>query len=90
MTVEPPQGVKANLVRTMLSGPGGTVTEHHFDTVCHQREAWKPLLIGLCFFNAVLHERKKYARLGWNIPYEFNDSDLEVASVLDLVLTISP
>ena len=78
MTVEPPRGVKANLVRTMLSGPGGAVTEQHYDEMCHNRSSWKPLLLGLCFFNAVLHERKKYARLGWNIPYEFNDSDLEV------------
>ena len=40
--------------------------------------AWKKLLFGLCLFNSVIHERKKYGALGWNIAYEFNDSDLEV------------
>ena len=40
--------------------------------------AWRKLLFGLCLFNSVIHERKKYGALGWNIAYEFNDSDLEV------------
>ena len=66
-------------MRTMLSGTGGIVSEQFYEEVCPDRPAWKNLLVGLCFFNAVLHERKKYGRLGWNIPYEFNDSDLEVS-----------
>ena len=78
MTVEPPQGVKANLMRTMLGGGSGAVSERLYEEICPEKPAWKNLLVGLCFFNAVLHERKKYGRLGWNIPYEFNDSDLEV------------
>jgi len=37
----------------------------------------------LAFFHAVIHERKKFGALGWNLSYEFNQSDLEVA-VLEL------
>ena len=78
MTVEPPQGVKSNLLR-LFSGSGtGAITEKVYEDTCPDKPAWKNLLFGLCFFNAVIHERKKYGRLGWNIPYEFNDSDLEV------------
>lgn len=78
MTVEPPQGIKANLTRTIGSGGSGAVSERTYEETCADKPAWKTLLFGLCFFNAALHERKKYGRLGWNIPYEFNDSDLEV------------
>ena len=80
MTVEPPQGVKANLLRSFGTGGTGTITERMYEESCPEKNIeWKNLLFGLCFFNAVIHERKKYERLGWNIPYEFNDSDLEVS-----------
>ena len=80
MTVEPPQGVKANLLRSFGTGGTGTITERMYEESCPEKSVeWKNLLFGLCFFNAVIHERKKYERLGWNIPYEFNDSDLEVS-----------
>ena len=77
MTVEPPQGVKANLQRTFGSAGSGAVSERLY-VEGSQASGWKNLLFGLCLFNAVIHERKKYGRLGWNIPYEFNESDLEV------------
>ncbi|KAK3092231.1 hypothetical protein FSP39_000084 [Pinctada imbricata] len=81
MTVEPPQGLKANMLRTYGSGGTGVVTEKMFADP--PSPMWSKLLFGLCLFNAVIHERKKYGRLGWNITYGFNDSDLDV-SILQL------
>lgn len=77
MTVESPQGLKANMLRLFGSGDTGAITEHLFETAS-ENVSWKKLIYGLCLFNSIINERKKYGPLGWNIAYEFNDSDLEV------------
>ena len=53
-------------------------------------EHWKRLIFSIGFIHALIQERKKFGPLGWNLPYEFNSSDLEV-SILQLqsILTIN-
>ncbi|VDO49605.1 unnamed protein product, partial [Schistosoma margrebowiei] len=73
VTNEPPKGLKANLVRAL-----NDISMESFNTHV-LRNDWRKLVFGICFFHSIILERKKFGPLGWNINYDFNDSDRECA-----------
>lgn len=73
MTSEPPKGIQQNIAKSYK-----TITDKEFDN-CSKPVAFRRLLWGLCFFNAVIIERRKFGPLGWNKAYEFSASDLSIS-----------
>eukprot|EP00163_Fabomonas_tropica_P002875 TRINITY_DN1232_c0_g1_i1.p1 TRINITY_DN1232_c0_g1~~TRINITY_DN1232_c0_g1_i1.p1 ORF type:complete len:4516 (+),score=1594.38 TRINITY_DN1232_c0_g1_i1:127-13674(+) len=77
MTTEPPRGLRANMFRIYNT----LVTEERFAR-CQAQSKYKKLVFTLCWFHSVLLERRKFLTLGWNIAYDFNDSDFDTSEKL--------
>ena len=72
MNKEPPMGLRANLRSLYLK-----LKDEDIWTTS-KPDAFSKLLFGLCFYHALVIERKRFGALGWNIPYAFNDTDLDI------------
>lgn len=73
ITNEPPKGLKANLLRTYVE-----VNEKDYMN-CTKPYEYQKLLFSLAFFHATILERRKFGAIGWNIPYEWMNSDFETS-----------
>jgi len=73
MTVEPPRGVKANLMRNYQN-----FSDDFFNACVGRASEFKGLLFALMMFTAVICERRKFGSLGFNIPYDFTQGDVNI------------
>lgn len=72
VVTEPPDGLQANM-RMAYS----KLTEDNL-AECPMSE-YRSLIYVLSFFHATIQERKKFGKIGWNVNYDFNDSDFRIS-----------
>ena len=85
ITNEPPTGMKANVVKALNCFNQDTLE------MCARETEFKSILFSLCYFHAVVSERRKFGAQGWNRPYPFNVGDLTIsANVLYNYLEANP
>jgi len=81
VVTEPPNGLKLNMRQSYSK-----VEEEDLASCPHKR--FRPLVYVLGFFHAVVQERRKYGRIGWNVAYDFNESDFRISlSIMNTYLT---
>lgn len=73
MTLEPPSGLKQNVLSTYEA-----LDVAEFED-CVKPIVYKKLLFGFAFFHAIVQDRRKFGPIGWNIPYAFTNEDLTVS-----------
>uniref|UniRef100_G1NVC6 Dynein axonemal heavy chain 10 n=1 Tax=Myotis lucifugus TaxID=59463 RepID=G1NVC6_MYOLU len=81
VVTEPPNGLKLNMRATYFK-----ISNEMLEHCPHP--AFKPLVYVLAFFHAVVQERRKFGKIGWNVSYDFNESDFQVCmEILNTYLT---
>uniref|UniRef100_G3T2Y1 Dynein axonemal heavy chain 9 n=1 Tax=Loxodonta africana TaxID=9785 RepID=G3T2Y1_LOXAF len=73
MTNEPPTGMHANLHKAL-----DNFTQDTLEMSSRETE-FKSILFALCYFHAVVAERRKFGPQGWNRSYPFNTGDLTIS-----------
>ncbi|XP_065591372.1 dynein axonemal heavy chain 17 isoform X1 [Cyrtonyx montezumae] len=73
ITNEPPTGMHANLHRALDLFSQDTLE------MCSKEMEFKCVLFALCYFHAVVAERRKFGAQGWNRSYPFNNGDLTIS-----------
>jgi len=75
VTLEPPAGLQAGLARTYST----MVTQELIDKIDHEK--WRALVYTQSFLHSVVQERRKFGPIGWCVPYEYNNSDLDACII---------
>ncbi|XP_023385619.1 dynein heavy chain 9, axonemal [Pteropus vampyrus] len=73
ITNEPPTGMHANLHKALDNFTQDTLE------MCSREMEFKSILFALCYFHAVVAERRKFGPQGWNRSYPFNTGDLTIS-----------
>ncbi|XP_064351341.1 dynein axonemal heavy chain 9 [Camelus dromedarius] len=73
ITSEPPAGMHASLHKALDNFTQDTLE------MCSRETEFKSILFALCYFHAVVAERRKFGPQGWNRSYPFSTGDLTIS-----------
>ena len=76
VVTEPPDGLGPNMNRVF-----GSMKAESFETES-THAAYKPLVYVISFFHSVIQDRKKFGKIGWNVIYDFMESDFTISKRL--------
>ena len=79
ITVESPSGMKSNLIKLLKPQEKGWQYEHEQMKRIGKEYEFTKLLMCLMHFHSIILERKNYGPIGWNIKYNFNESDFNIS-----------
>ncbi|CAG7717651.1 unnamed protein product [Allacma fusca] len=83
-----PQGILESSIKITNEAPTGMLANVHkaldnFNQetleTCSKELEFKAILFTLCYFHAVVAERRKFGTQGWNRSYPFNTGDLTIS-----------
>ncbi|XP_014229978.1 dynein beta chain, ciliary-like [Trichogramma pretiosum] len=76
ITNEPPTGMQSNIHKALDNFTQDTLES------CSKETEFKAILFGLCYFHAVVQERRRFGPQGWNRVYPFNFGDLTISAMV--------
>jgi dynein heavy chain len=71
LTSEPPTGIQANVLRALAN-----FSSEPWEQNMPKPNDYRAIMFAMCWFHAVVIERKKFGAQGWNRVYPFNVGDL--------------
>ncbi|KAG7202889.1 hypothetical protein KM043_010036 [Ampulex compressa] len=78
VTNDHPLELKHDLLRLYRSEPIGN--KDFFEGCPGRDKEFSKLLFGLCLFHVIVRERNDFGAQGWNLPYDFDHSDLQISA----------
>merc|ERR1719409_537399 len=68
-------GLQAGLHRTYST----MVSQDMLDKIDHEK--WRTIVFVQAFLHSIVQERRKFGPIGWCVPYEYNNSDLDACLI---------
>ncbi|OAD53307.1 Dynein heavy chain 7, axonemal [Eufriesea mexicana] len=72
-----PLDFKEALLNIYQSEP--IINKEFFEGCPGKHKVFLKLLFGMCLFHMVIQEKKNFGIQGWNVPYNFNHTDLQIS-----------